>query len=164
MVRAAWVRVFASLTCLFGLVAACSGSNSDDDEDDGSGGGSNGFEWVCFEGDFSCWCAEVGQGRMVGSSDPEVLACRAFTCCLYVADPEGGDCDCEDLTTDCQAEASTRPGTVAIPACPPGPVDLSRCAASGINCREDFLQQEGLLGCCPGLTCQLNAEGIPVCL
>jgi hypothetical protein len=165
---ATWVRVFASVTCLFGLVAACAGSNSDGDDEDNAGsggGGSSGFEWVCFEGATSCWCAQVGPGRHVASSEPEVLACRAFTCCLYVADPtRGGDCNCEDLTTDCQAEASTRPGTVAVPSCPPGPIDLSRCAASGVNCREDFLQQEGLLGCCPGLTCQVNAEGIPVCL
>jgi len=164
MVSSAWVRAFGTLAMLSCFATGCNGSSSDDD-DDGMGGGSNEFEWVCFEGDISCWCTEVGPGRNVDSSEPEVLACSSFTCCLYAADAQrGGECECENLATDCQAEASSRPGTVVVPTCPVGEVDLSRCAASGVNCREDFLEQEHLLGCCPGLTCQMNAEGVPVCL
>jgi hypothetical protein len=84
--------------------------------------------------------------------------------CLYTAAEEGGgecECECEDLPTDCEAEAGTRPGTVAVQTCPPGEIDTSRCAASGVNCRDDFLQQRGFLGCCPGLTCLENADAIP---
>ena len=166
MVRATWVRVVASSACVLGLALGCNGSGSGGDDDDDDGNGSNGVEWVCFEGSLRCWCTEVGPGDFADSSDPEVLACRPFSCCLHSAgsQPGDGDCECEDLATDCQAEANSRPGTTAVPSCPPGPIDTSRCAASGVNCREDFLQQENLLGCCPGLTCQMNAAGVPVCL
>lgn len=153
------VLLFASVH--FGAFG-CSDSDSGDDGDDES----SQYRYVCFEGATSCWCPELGPGDIADSSEPEVLACRPFSCCLYEASAEPGsrDCECEDLATDCQAEASSRPGTTVVPTCPPGEIDTSRCAASGVNCREDFLQEQNLLGCCPGLTCQMNAEGVPVCL
>jgi len=118
--------------------------------------------WKCFERANDCYCFELRPGSDARSIDPEVLVCRAFNCCLHAPGDGAPDCTCEDLTTDCQAEASSRPGTTVVPQCPLE-VDLSRCAASGINCRDDFLQERGLLGCCPGLACLANTEGVPVC-
>jgi hypothetical protein len=137
-------------------VVGCYEPDDDDDDEQGEA------RWVCFEGTLDCRCWDVSDGTQVDSSEPEVLACRAFNCCLL--DTDYGQCICEDLNTDCQAEANSRPGTAVVPTCPPGDIDLSRCAGSGVNCREDFLQTQNLVGCCPGLTCLMNAEGVPVCL
>jgi hypothetical protein len=159
-------RLVAVAGLLVGALACDDSSSDDDDDDDDDDDNTSAYHFECYESATSCRCFEVGPGSDVVSTDPEVLACRAFGCCLHDtgATPGTRDCECEDLTTDCQAEASSRPGTVVVPSCPPGGVDLSRCAGSGTNCREDFLAERNLLGCCPGLTCQMNAEGVPVCL
>ena len=142
----------------------CADSSSDEEDDDDEE--TSAYRYKCFEGTLDCLCFELGPGDDAASSEPEVLVCGAFNCCLQDNGLPPGDrlCECADLATDCQAEANSRPGTIVVPTCPPGDIDLSRCAASGVSCREDFLQQRNLVGCCPGLSCQMDAAGIPVCL
>jgi hypothetical protein len=133
--------------------------DEDEDEDD----------WICNEqrDGSACECdlPRRSGSVLVGGAD-QVDVCRQFTCCLL--SEEGTDfaketCECLQ-TQDCQAEAASRPGTSVIPACPPNSDPTLRCAAPDENCRDDYLGEHDLTGCCAGTVCRENAAGIPVCL
>jgi hypothetical protein len=97
----------------------------------------------------------------------EVPLCQDFSCCLYSPDEKTdfgtGACECLDVD-NCQAEASSRPGAMVVPLCPPGAtVPPARCAKQGENCRYDYLVGHDLDGCCSGTVCRQGADGVPLC-
>lgn len=68
----------------------------------------------------------------------------------------------EGDASSCEAEAASRRDTKVVDRCPPG-ADAPACAALAENCRQQYLDDNGLAGCCDGSVCRANAEGVPIC-
>ncbi len=120
--------------------------------------------WQCSADTRGCSCTWSSSSLVPGA----VTHCVGYRCCL-LTEPDDGhatSCSCEDLDADCDAEAATRPGTQVVEQCPPADEDplLEACAEESINCRASYLEEQGLLGCCPGLICKANDDGVSVCL
>jgi hypothetical protein len=124
-------------------------------------------EWVCFEGSASCECQALGPSEDAGGVN-EVDACFDTSCCLLTqsaASDVDATCECLVGAGDCEAEAKSRRQTAVVGQCPPageGPEPL-QCAADGENCRQQYLDQNQLSGCCQGSICKVNSAQVPVC-
>lgn len=124
-------------------------------------------EWACFESN-SCACRLIGPGEVVGSST-EVDECSDTECCLLTqadANDTGATCECLATSADCAAEAASRRGTQVVSQCPPpgeGSSSAKSCAQEGENCRQSYLDQHDLSGCCQGTVCKESTGGVPVC-
>jgi hypothetical protein len=125
-------------------------------------------KWICFESS-SCSCHVVKPNTVSGGSD-KVDACFDTSCCLLTQSSKSdlsATCECLPDIEDCDAEASSRRGVEVVTQCPPaGEAPESKpaaCAAAGENCRQSYLAQNELAGCCEGTLCKSNASGIPVC-
>lgn len=139
------------------LAAACSDPKGEVDRD-----------WICFESS-SCSCHVVKPNTVSGGSN-KVDACFDTSCCLLTqtsASDLEATCECLTDVEDCNAEAASRRGVEVVTQCPPaGEAPESKpaaCAAAGENCRQSYLAQNELAGCCEGTLCKSNAAGIPVC-
>jgi hypothetical protein len=137
------------------LVAACSDPKGEVERD-----------WICFESG-SCSCHVVKPNTVSGGSN-KVDACFDTSCCLLTqtsASDLKATCECLTDVEDCNAEAASRRGVEVVTQCPPpgeGP-EAGACAAAGENCRQSYLEQNELAGCCEGTVCKGNSAGIPVC-
>jgi hypothetical protein len=117
--------------------------------------------WDCQLTDTACSCEGLPPGTISFGSN-HVEACFGYPCCLLSEeDPEAPTCACLE-TTNCAAEAATRPGATPVAQCPPD-AKPPACAAPGENCRYDYLATHDLAGCCTGTICAANADGVPVC-
>jgi len=141
------------------LVASCGDARDDS---------ASGRKWVCFEqGLDDCSCQVLSAGESA-AGPAEAEACSAADCCLLVqTSASDRDATCECLASnDCQAEADSRRDAQVVEQCPPaGEVVKSpvACAAEGENCRQQYLQQNQLEGCCEGTVCKPGSGDVPVC-
>jgi hypothetical protein len=118
----------------------------------------------------SCDCYGVASGQSIEDPRPAVSMCSGWRCCYAWPNEDGTyDCRCEDepagtqVASYCEGAASERGGEV-VDACPPTPRDnAAYCAFQGESCAPDYLEREGLNGCCKGLSCRTDTHGTPVC-
>lgn len=138
--------------------------------DDGDGlRGSRERQWdYCSQGSDGCRCEVLAPGWE--SSGFGEQACSGFNCCLLTENPDESTavrCECFDAAGSCEAEAESRRGAMRVDACPPGDEVIAgaptECAAKGENCRDDYLAQQDLSGCCEGTVCLANEDQVPVC-
>jgi hypothetical protein len=169
-IRCLWV------ISLSGSLHACDllgpgASDGDDDADDdgdgwvssgdsydgpsGSGGGAPAMPgWSCSEQVSSCDC------KLVNFAAPKRRCEKDWDCCLRISD---SNCECS-VSTSCEAEARSRPGSSVVPHCPPEWEELeSACAIEDENCSPTYLRDAGKRGCCAGMVCKANAEAVSVC-
>jgi hypothetical protein len=156
--------ILVALAGLVGFIASCSDTRyggDDDDEDGDEGNPSSSGAWMCIESDTQCDCEPLVPGADSGSARRD--ACYVGNCCL-LSNPgtRSASCTCFDFEGRCEAEARSRQDTRAVERCPPGAAPAA-CAAAGENCRPEYLEQQGLRGCCEGMLCRPNVEGVPVC-
>jgi hypothetical protein len=138
------------------LLAVLMGSCGGDDEPPAR-------RWDCFEYGSACGCTALGPNDSVQSSGREVARCESYPCCYVTGSGTDATCDC-DQTTACDTEVASRRDAERVDSCPP-PAEQEpiRCAAEGENCRMTYLDEQALEGCCSGLLCMPNAEGVPLC-
>jgi hypothetical protein len=119
--------------------------------------------WDCFEYRNACGCIALGPSDSVASSGREVARCESYACCYLTGSGTDASCDC-DQSTACDSEVESRRDAERVASCPP-PAEQEpvRCAAEGENCRASYLSEQRLEGCCSGLLCEPNDEGVPLC-
>ena len=136
------------------------------------------MNWECYEtletdaGTLvSCDCQALEPGASLLPPLPStttevdmVTACAADSCCLFFQAGYDSTCHCENFAASCAAEAASRPGSQAVATCPPGSSPPPpACSSPGENCSASYLAQTGHEGCCAGLTCAANADGVMTC-
>lgn len=153
-VHGVWARL-VTVSVAVSSTWSCVGADSDPSH----------FDWTCREGDETCLCDATKPGRK--SPEPgEVDVCSDYGCCLLTErESEDAYASCECFEADgatCEAEATSRRDTKVIEHCPPG-ASPPACAALAESCRETYLDENALAGCCKGSICKLNGEGERVC-
>jgi hypothetical protein len=124
-----------------------------------------------------CECFGVERYRSVVDPRPKVNRCgenaadsSGWQCCFAWQDGDEYHCRCEDAPADqqaaayCAAEAALVDGEV-VSRCPPTPLDnVTYCAFEGESCDPEYLDEQGLTGCCKDLRCKENQHRVPVCV
>jgi len=131
----------------------------------GCGGDGDGpsRRWDCFEHRNACGCIALGPMDSVASSGRAVARCETYACCYVTGSGTDATCDC-DQSSACDTEVGSRRDAERVASCPPpDEQEPVRCAAEGENCRASYLMEQRLEGCCGGLLCAPNAEGVPLC-
>ena len=119
--------------------------------------------WDCFEYRNACRCIALGPNDSVASSGRAVTRCESYPCCYVTGTGTDASCDC-DQSSACDTEVESRRDAERVASCPPpGEEEPVRCAAEGENCRASYLSEQRLEGCCGGLLCEPNDEGVPLC-
>jgi hypothetical protein len=148
---------FLSFSVVLAFAWSCASSDSNDDPSQ--------FDWSCLELSALCSCEAMKPGAVRGGGSP-VEVCASDGCCLLTeqeTDFAYASCECfEGDATSCEAEAASRRNTTVVDRCPPG-ADAPACAALAENCRQEYLDDNGLAGCCDGSICRTSTEGVPVC-
>jgi hypothetical protein len=148
----------------------------------GAGGGEAGGAGGATSSDGSgekpgCECFGVDRHQSVEDPRPKVNRCGAssadssgWQCCYAWRDGDEYQCRCEDAPADQQAAAYCASGAALVEGevverCPPTPLDnVTYCAFEGESCDPDYLDEQGLSGCCKDLACVENQHQVPVCV
>src|SRR5262249_12078643 len=129
------------------------------------------LRWDCFPSSDGARCSCRGSPASSATLAPGSMACDLWNCCLQeeITPQFPGDavasCDCFDATGSCDAERAARPGSRVVPTCPNLEGQArTYCAPAGVSCDRTYLQMhEYSNGCCDGLVCDRNSDGVPTC-
>jgi hypothetical protein len=124
-----------------------------------------------------CDCFGRENHQSVKDPRPKVNRCgedsadsSGWQCCYAWKVGDEYQCRCEDAPADQQAAAYCASGAALVEGevverCPPTPLDnLTYCAFEGESCDPDYLDEQGLTGCCKDLACVENQHQVPVCV
>jgi hypothetical protein len=150
-------------------------------------------EWQCHSDGESCGCRGTNDPASVVDRRPRVISCeRELPCCFVKTLGEDSfECTCvaveagaasgaggqggegsgeggaggEDPRLACVREAVAHGTSEVVARCPPIELnDSAVCALHGESCDRDYLNQNGLVACCNGTSCQRDSRGQEICL
>ena len=151
-------------------------------------------QWLCYATSHECTCAGVPAGAKVTESGTPTVACasaldccfvkqnadKTYTCTCVATPPDeaatggagaageggaGGAPASRSQAARCAEVAAQNDSTTVTPHCPPITLDSSGvCALTYESCDDAYLQKNGLIACCDGLSCQEDASRQKVCM
>lgn len=124
------------------------------------------IDWACYDYGAECICHGLDIESNPSSSSYRANLCLSFSCCMVFPDDMGQwRCECANLGVSCEEEASQKDSASVVPICPPNVDNTSAqdCATLQEKCNDEYLKGNHLAGCCDGLTCRENSQGVLIC-